>query len=85
MVSTSPNLSSDKPDSTEFPQEQLPTGNSTRLCLLALFPGFREEVFISLFLMIMALNGWKIAHVGGGNSDSSRLITALKCILMSGQ
>lgn len=85
MGSTSPNVSPDKPDSTELPKAQLPTGKSPRLCPLALFPGCREEMFTSLFLMIMPLNGWKIAQVGGSNSDSSRLITALKCTLVRGQ
>lgn len=32
----------------------------------------------------MPLNGWKIAQVGGGSSDSSRLIIALVCILQRG-
>lgn len=85
MVSVSLNLSSDEPDSTELPKEQLPTGNSPRLSPLALFPGCREEMFTSLFLIIMPLNGWKIAQVGGSKSDSSRLITALKYTLVRGQ
>ena len=41
-------------------------------------------MFTSLSLMIMPLNGWKIAQVGGSNSDSSRLIAALKYMLVSG-
>lgn len=85
MVLTSPNLSPDKLDSTDLPKEQLPTGNSPRLHPLALFSGFREEMFTSLSLMIIPLNGWKIAQVVGGNADSSRLMTALKCTLVRGQ
>ena len=76
IISASPNLSPEKPSSTELPEEQLPAGNSPRLGHLALFPGCGEEMFISLSLMIMPLNGWKIAQVGGRNSDSSRLIAA---------
>lgn len=85
MVSTSSDLSPDKPDSTELPKEQLPTGNSPRWRPLAPFPGFGEEMFTSPYPMIMPLNGWKIAHVGGGSSDSCGLITAWKCILVRGQ
>lgn len=84
-VSTSPNLPPDTPNSTELLTEQLPAGNPPRLLPLPLFRGFGEEMFTSLSLMIMPLNGWKIAQVGGGNSDSSRLITALTCILVRGQ
>lgn len=48
-----------------------------------LLPTLQGEMFTSLSLMIMPLNGWKIAQVGGGSSDSSRLITALACIFLS--
>lgn len=82
MISSSPILPPGKPDSTELPTEQLPVGNPPRLSPLVLFPGCGEEIFTSLSLMIMPLNGWKIAQVGGSSSDSSRLIIALKCTLV---
>lgn len=47
-------------------------------------PRLQEEMFTSLLPIIMPLNGWKIAQVGGGSSDSSRLITALVCSLLRG-
>lgn len=57
IISASPNLSLDK----QLPKEQLPTGNSPRMSPLILLPGCGEKMFTSLSLMIMPLNGWKIA------------------------